>query len=35
MLKGKFHNGIQNITAIVIAVSVIILPFTFGGGITI
>ena len=35
MLKGKLLNGIQNISAIVIAVIVIIIPLHFGGGITI
>lgn len=34
MLKGKILNGIQNIFAIIIAVSVIIIPLR-GGGITI
>jgi hypothetical protein len=35
MLKGKLLNGIQNISVVVIAVIVIIIPFNFGGGITI
>jgi hypothetical protein len=35
MLKGKFYNDIQNISAIIIAAIVIIIPFAFGGGITI
>lgn len=35
MLKGKLLNGIQNISLVVIAVIVIIIPFNFGGGITI
>lgn len=34
MLKGKPLNGIQNISVIIIAVIVIIIPLT-GGGITI
>lgn len=34
MLQGKLNNGIQNITAIIIVVIVIITPFTIGGGIT-
>ncbi len=32
MLQGKLNNGIQNTAAIIIAVIVIILPFTIGGG---
>jgi len=35
MLKGKSYNDIQNISVIIIAVIVIIIPLTFGGGITI
>jgi hypothetical protein len=34
MLKGNLGNGIQNISVIIIAVIVIIVPF-YGGGITI
>jgi hypothetical protein len=32
MIKGKLNNDIQNISAIIIAVSVIIIPFIIGGG---
>jgi hypothetical protein len=32
MLKGKLNNGIKNISVIVIAVIVIIIPFIIGGG---
>ena len=34
MLKGKLHNSVQNIAAIITAVIVIIIPLN-GGGITI
>jgi hypothetical protein len=32
MLKGKVYNGIKNISAIVLAVIVITIPFIIGGG---
>lgn len=34
MLKGNLINGIQNISVIIIAVIVIIIPNIIGGGIT-
>lgn len=35
MMESKLYNGIQNITIIIIAVTVIIIPLTIAGGITI
>ncbi len=34
MLRGKLVNDVQNISAVIIAVIVIIIPLTIGGGIT-
>jgi len=33
MLKGKLNNGVRNISVIIIAVIVIIIPFNIGDGI--
>lgn len=34
MMKGKLFNSVQNITAMIIVVIVVIIPLTIGGGIT-